>query len=101
MRMPTRWCLSLTLISGLSCLAQDTATPAAPPDDSKEIRPFPGIVAYPDEQRIELESKVCLEGGWLEQIACAPGSREHESLVVVRAKPSQIHAAMLLVVLPR
>ena len=37
-----------------------------------------------------------LELGWLEQVACAPATREHESLVVVNAKPSHIHAALLM-----
>lgn len=34
---------------------------------------------------------------WLELIACSPDSREHESLVVTRARPSDIHAALLLI----
>ncbi len=34
---------------------------------------------------------------WLEQIVCTPDTREHESLVVSRAKPSEVHAAMLLI----
>lgn len=32
---------------------------------------------------------------WLEQIACIPDTREHESLVVTDAKPSHVHAALL------
>ena len=34
---------------------------------------------------------------WLELIVCTPDTREHESLVVSKAKPSDVHAAMLLV----
>jgi hypothetical protein len=34
---------------------------------------------------------------FLEAIACTPDTREHEALVVSKAKPSHIHAAMLLV----
>lgn len=33
---------------------------------------------------------------YLELVACSPDTREHESLVVTEALPSQIHAAMLL-----
>jgi hypothetical protein len=51
----------------------------------------------PDGQNdVEIASTSCLDAGWLEQIACAPASREHESLVVVQPRPSQIHAALLL-----
>ncbi|MCZ6835513.1 MAG: YdjY domain-containing protein [Planctomycetota bacterium] len=60
------------------------------------VRPFPGILVKPDEQIVEIEATVCLDAGWLEQIACAPASREHESLVVISSKPSEVHAALLL-----
>lgn len=32
---------------------------------------------------------------FLEVVACTPGTKEHEALVMTRAKPSQIHAALL------
>src|SRR5690606_29565763 len=32
---------------------------------------------------------------YLEVVACAPDTREHEALVMTRAKPSHIHAALL------
>jgi hypothetical protein len=47
--------------------------------------------------RVELDSAVCIESGWLEQVACTPGTREHEALVVVKARPRDVHAALLLV----
>lgn len=65
----------------------------APPG---KLQPFPGIAVLPDKPAVELAAWVCLEYGWLEQVACAPGTREHESLVVPRARPSQIHAALLM-----
>ena len=45
---------------------------------------------------MEVAAEACLDEGYLEQVACSPGTREHESLLVVAAKPSQIHAALLL-----
>jgi hypothetical protein len=51
---------------------------------------------YPDSHVVEVHAITCLDEGSLEQIACGPASREHESLVVIQAKPSHIHAAMLL-----
>ena len=72
--------------------AADIAANAAP----VVLRPFAGIVVRLDEATVEVQAWSCLEAGWLEQIACAPNSREHESLVVVEAPPSEIHAALLL-----
>jgi hypothetical protein len=66
--------------------------PAAPAD----VRPFAGITVLRDRPAVEIEAWACLESGWLEQIACSPNTREHESLVVVAAKPSNIHAALLM-----
>ncbi|MEQ1787919.1 MAG: YdjY domain-containing protein [Acidimicrobiales bacterium] len=34
---------------------------------------------------------------FLELVACAPDTREHESIVLTKAKASQIHAAMILI----
>ncbi|MEE8154125.1 MAG: YdjY domain-containing protein [Phycisphaerales bacterium] len=60
------------------------------------LNPFDDIVVFPNPAAVEIAAWTCLEAGWLEQIACAPNSREHESLVVVKAKPSEVHAALLL-----
>lgn len=60
------------------------------------IRPFEGISINRDQPAVEIEAWACLEAGWLEQIACSPHTREHESLLVVQARPSDIHAALLL-----
>ncbi len=60
------------------------------------LKPFAGIVVRPDQATVEIQAWTCLEAGWLEQVACSPNSREHESLVVVKAKPSEVHAALLL-----
>jgi hypothetical protein len=60
------------------------------------IRPFPGIVVHPQSGIVEVSAVVCLDGGWLEQIACTTGTREHEALVVVHCQPSHVHAALLM-----
>jgi hypothetical protein len=44
-----------------------------------------------------VDGEICLEAGWLEQIVCGRGTREHESLVVTDVMPSRIHAALLLI----
>lgn len=39
---------------------------------------------------------VATNHGWLEQIACRAGTREHEALLVVETPPSEVHAGLLL-----
>jgi hypothetical protein len=64
------------------------------------VQPFPGIIVHRRDDRtsiVEVTGRVCLDEGYLEQVACAPNSREHESLVVITpAQPSQVHTALLM-----
>ncbi|MCC6579825.1 MAG: hypothetical protein IT440_05240 [Phycisphaeraceae bacterium] len=47
---------------------------------------------------VELDAKVIRrEAEWLELLACSAGTREHESILSVAARPSHIHLALLLV----
>jgi hypothetical protein len=90
--------LRCIVLAGLATAAtaarvQDPQPPAEPP---RIVRPFPGVTVRADEKTVEIEAEVCLSEGFLEQIACGPNSREHESLVVIRTMPSEIHAALLL-----
>ena len=81
-----------------SCTQTPTDSLRTDPDPTAPVvlRPFAGIVVRPAEVTVEVQAWTCLEAGWLEQVACSPNSREHESLVVVKAPPSEIHAALLL-----
>ncbi len=45
---------------------------------------------------VDLEATVCLDNGFLEFLACAEGSEEHESIVSVVGRPMHIHTALLL-----
>jgi hypothetical protein len=72
-------------------------TPAAA--EPRIVRPFPDITVNLEadgKNSVDVTAWVCLDEGLLEQVACAPATREHESLLVVRAKPSQVHAALLM-----
>ncbi len=46
---------------------------------------------------IEIEGVCAINSGWLEQIVCTVETRTHESLVATQAKPSHLHAALLLI----
>ncbi len=87
--------LGMTLALGAACGCQGLGS-GNTAQATRTVRPYEGIVVFPDDAVVEIEAWACLEAGWLEQIACSPGTREHESLVVVEAKPSDVHAALLL-----
>jgi len=66
---------------------------------ARELKPFEGVVVRLDQSSghvVEIEATTPLEEGWLEQVACVPNTREHESLLVIAAKPSEVHAALLM-----
>ena len=62
-----------------------------------------GIVSLPggvvcDRTRLQVlvPGEVAIDVGFLEQVACIRGTREHEALVVVACRPSDVHTALLL-----
>ena len=56
----------------------------------------PGLSIDRDQQQVRIRCWSCLDRGFLEQVLCSPGTREHESLLVTDVPPSSIHAALLL-----
>lgn len=56
---------------------------------------LPGLVIDFRKRCVDIEASVCLDQGYLELIACTKGSKEHESIVAINAKPMHIHAALL------
>ncbi len=57
---------------------------------------FPGVTINVQERCVDVESSVCLHRGALELVACTKGTKEHESIVAMVARPMHIHAALLL-----
>jgi len=68
----------------------------APTGDVPVIKTLPGIVVDTKAREVRLEGEVCLQHGSLELLACSPGTREHESIIVVKAKPSHVVFALAL-----
>ncbi len=73
-----------------------------------DTQPFPHVRLDREARVVEFDAIVPIDARtpdskgrhpliYLEQIACIPDTREHESLVVTDAKPSHIHAALLLI----
>jgi len=67
------------------------------------VEVFPGVRIDRAARIVEFDATVPVDchnsstpNVYLELIACTPDTREHEVLAVTRAKPSQIHAALLM-----
>lgn len=57
---------------------------------------FPGIAINLEKRCVDIEGRICLDRGMLELVVCTKGTKEHESIVVIEARPMQIHTALLL-----
>ncbi len=96
--------LPLHAANGESATAPNPAPGAV--DSSSQVSPelaqaleklnLPGVKIDLAERCVDVDSEVCLRDGMLELIACTKDSKEHESIVMVLAKPSHIHTALLL-----
>jgi hypothetical protein len=76
--------------------AEGKSQPADVAATPKEFK-LPGIIINAKERYVDVESTVCLEGGTLELIATTKGGKEHESILILDARPIHIHTALLLV----
>ncbi|MSR19103.1 MAG: hypothetical protein EXS00_08080 [Phycisphaerales bacterium] len=56
----------------------------------------PHVAVDVGKHEVRVDAVVCMTDGPLEQAVCMPMTREHESLLVALARPSDIHAALLL-----
>ena len=66
------------------------------PGPARKNLNLPGLTINFQERCVDIESSVCLKEGTLELIACTKGTKEHESIVAIEAKPMHVHAALLL-----
>jgi hypothetical protein len=74
------------------------ATDGSPSESVTGLRKFAtGVRIDWQERVIEVDAEVALREGPLELLACSPQTREHESVLVVRARPMHIHQAMGLI----
>ena len=57
---------------------------------------LPGVRLNIEERTVDVEAEVCLHEGLLELVACTEDSKEHESIIVLKARPLHVHTALLL-----
>jgi len=99
MRWFSSLAITIVLAAGVSQAAESPSAPAAPAAPAPEvtvIKTLPGIVVDLKAKEVRLEGTVCLQKGALELLICSKGTREHESVVVVQAKPSHVTFALSL-----
>ena len=72
-----------------ACLCVACTTPTA------MLSVHPQVRAMPDQKAVEVDGHIACRQGFLEQLMCRQGTRDHESLVVTSAPASAVHAALL------
>ena len=72
--------------------------PKLSPEMGQALRKLnlPGITLNLEERCVDVNATVCLHEGLLELVACTKGSKEHESILSIAARPMHIHMAILL-----
>lgn len=93
---------ALTVVAVAEPLAEPTAPPEGKPEAPAAEAPptefkLPGLVVNTVDKSVDVDASICLEEGALEFIACTKDTKEHESIVVVEARPIHIHTALLLI----
>ena len=81
-----------------AALVQSCAGPASISDSgASTYRSLsPGLSLDAARGDVRVDGIVSLNEGWLEQVACLRGTRDHEVLVTTTVQPSAIHGALLL-----
>lgn len=67
---------------------------AAPPG-AKQLTKLPDLWIDREAKRVYIDGYITMRRGPLEMFACPVGTKEHESIVAVFVKSSQVHAALL------
>ena len=96
---PWRWIVPTILALG-SCAGGDPNTAPGPPPPKPKAEK--GVVRL-DHLRIDLakrqivlETEVCLRSGPLELLVCKSDTKDYESILRTKARPSDLHAALLM-----
>ena len=57
----------------------------------------PGVVFDRGRNEVRIVARVACNSGFLEQLVCLAGTREHESLLSIEVPPSLVHAGLLAI----
>ncbi len=63
-------------------------------DAARAVQYAPGVVIDYPSRCLRLEARVVLREGLLELLACSPGTKEHESILALTARPRLVYEAL-------
>ncbi|QTN31106.1 hypothetical protein HZ994_01780 [Akkermansiaceae bacterium] len=102
-RVALRTAAAALLAFGHSAMAEEptkeddaSKKPDAADVGTREELKLPGLTVRAKEGYVDVDATICLTAGFLELIATTKDNKEHESIVAIDAKPSHVHAALLL-----
>ena len=87
------WLAFLAVVGGAASAGPPTSAPAG----GRRVEFAPGVTIDWERMQVELAARVVLREGLLELFGCSPHTREHESIVAVRARPLHIFQALGLI----
>ncbi len=87
-------CLVAPLIFAADPPATDKDAPAKPPAGKGVLR-MKHLRLDLGKRQVHLDAQVCNREAFLEFLLCYHGTKEHESILSTKAKPSSLHAALL------
>lgn len=61
-----------------------------------EVPSLPHLRMDAEARVIDIDATVCLHEGMLELVACTVGTKEHESVVAIKALPKHVHLMLVL-----
>jgi len=101
MRQLTGFAIALLTLALLACESNSKSkTAQLPQTTDKEVKAksaaLPGVTLNRAEGFVDLNATVALRDGLLELVACTSGTKEHESLFAIAARPRHVHLALLL-----
>ncbi len=85
---------ALAFLSGSASLLGSESAVDTPPSGSVRL---PGIEIHAERGIVDVDARICLTEGMLELVACTEGTKEHESIVAIKALPVHVHTALLLI----
>lgn len=97
LRWLTLTCILTALFAGRVAAdgAKPDETPAQPKVEGNTLVFDGGERLDLEKQVLILQGRICLQKGPIELFACAPGGKDHESIVLLDCKPQNVHLALI------
>src|SRR5262249_41080401 len=97
---PARGLRIPAMIAFFTLLAAVLGAPPATQPTGKVVRFAEGVSIDWGRKQVEIDSQVVLRDGVLELLACSRGTKEHESILQIRARPQNVYQALGMLGLP-